>query len=296
MSDVRVSVVTPVYNRPRELPRALRSLQAQTFTDFECFVVDDASDEGPEEIVDSLNDYRFRVLRRTENGGCTAARTSGFRNVGGDIIATHDSDNEFYPWALDRAVTLIDQNPDVACVTGLYVNPDGLRARVSSGRRVMTPSEYRRGSTKGDTDRAEIVRRAVVDDWLERRDDFRNLDFHLWFWMALHHSQLYVDEPWKYYHTDASNRVTVHKDPREYADLVKFVEEHRPLLGAEPCVPLDEFLNRAWFQLRRARRKSETAIVEKWMEERGLHRSQAIREVIAWRLKLARYPHFVKWV
>jgi glycosyltransferase involved in cell wall biosynthesis len=296
VNDVRVSVVTPVYNRPRELPRALRSLQSQTFTDFECLVVDDASDEGPEDIVGALNDDRFRVLRRTENGGCSAARTFGFRNVRGDIIATLDSDNEFYPWALERAVTLMDENPTAGCVTGLYVSPDGLRARVASGRRLVNPSEYRQSSTKGDTDRAGIVRRVVVDDWLKRRDDFRNLDFHLVFWTGLNFDQLYVDEPWGHYHTDAGNRMSTHKDPREYADPVKFVEEYRPLLGAEQCVPLDEYLNRSWFRLRRARRDAEAAIVEDWMRQRGLRRADAVRDMVAWRLRLATHPHFVKWI
>ena len=64
-----ITVVIPVYNRSAELLRALRSVREQTFEDFECVVVDDASTIAIAPIVQSLDDDRFIYLRKTRTGG-----------------------------------------------------------------------------------------------------------------------------------------------------------------------------------------------------------------------------------
>jgi glycosyltransferase involved in cell wall biosynthesis len=292
MADPCVTVITPVFNRPVHLARALESLVAQSYTDFECIVVDDASQDSPSDIVEQLDDRRFRFIRRETNGGPVAARMTGFRAARGDVIACLDSDNEFYPWTLERAVALLDANPGAGCVTGMYVYPDGFRTRVATGTRLVVPEEYRRISREGDSDCVGIVRAEVVAEWLKRRADYYSLEFHLVFWMALNYNQLYVDEPWGLYHTDANNRVTSRRDPREYLDPVKFAEDYRPLLGTESCLPLDEYLVDAWFLLRRAHRVEELAVVKAWMRERGLTNQRALRWALTTRVerRLRRHP------
>jgi glycosyltransferase involved in cell wall biosynthesis len=284
-----ITVVTPVFNRTKELRRALATLIAQTFADWECIVVDDASVDVPDATVAAFRDSRLRVIRREQNGGCTAARTSGFAEARGTYVATLDSDNELFPWALERAVALLDGEPGVACASGLYVFPDGLRMRITGGRRVVGPSDYRATALKNGSDCFGVVRRRVVDSWLERRRDFFNLDFHLWFWMSLHGQQLYVDEPWGIYNTDAADRLTTPlsagPDPRSFVDVAKFVAEYRPLVGQEQCAPLDHFLQGCWFRLRRNRREAELGPLVEWMRERGISEWSALREGVKGRLQ-----------
>jgi glycosyltransferase involved in cell wall biosynthesis len=275
MNEPRLSVVVPVFNRPTELRRALSSVAAQTMGDFECIVVDDASDDSIEPVVVDFGE-RFRYARREHNGGCSVTRLDGFRCCTGKYATTLDSDNELYPWAFERALALLDERSSVDCVTGLYVFEDGLRVRVGGGERLVTPSEYSASSVGGGADCLGVVRARVVQRWLSRRVDYFNLDFQMWFAMSLEFNQLYVDEPWAVFHEDGAHRISESPDPRQYVDRAKFVEAFRPVLGTRPCRPLDEFLQQSWVFLWRAKRNQEAAVVASWMKERGLSQRRAV--------------------
>jgi len=76
----------------------LESVRKQTFSDFECIVVDDGSADGDElkAVVEGLADPRFRYVRRA-NGGASAARNTGVDQASGEIIAFLDSDDRWLP-------------------------------------------------------------------------------------------------------------------------------------------------------------------------------------------------------
>ncbi len=274
MTGVSFTVVVAVYNRTHELRRALISLVNQTIGNFECIVVDDASTMPIEPIVAGF-DERFQYVRSEQNRGCTGARFAGYERMQGEYLMHLDSDNELYPWALERASHHLSAVPQVDGVAGLYAFPDGLRARVPDSPHENTPRDYAAGIAgargKGDRvwDCVGAVRRIVVDEWLLKRRDYYNCDFNLWFTFQLGHSQLFVDEPWGRYHADASDRITKSSDARRLRDPVIFVEEHRPRLGTVPCVPLDRYLANSWFALMRAGHFKEARLVRAWFGERG---------------------------
>ena len=99
----KVSVVIPVYNRAHTVLPTLESVQAQTMPSFECIIVDDGSRDGDElrQVVESLNDTRFRYVRRP-NGGGGAARNTGIDQAKAHIIAFLDSDDRWLPDKLER--------------------------------------------------------------------------------------------------------------------------------------------------------------------------------------------------
>ena len=74
----QVSVVIPVYNMAKYLPRCFASLQAQTMPDWEALLVDDGSPDNSGEICDewAAKDDRFRVIHKA-NGGVCSARNAG---------------------------------------------------------------------------------------------------------------------------------------------------------------------------------------------------------------------------
>src|SRR3954451_1625736 len=141
MGEPRVSVVVPVFNRQCELRRALDSLLQQTMDDFECIVVDDASTLPIRPIVDEYDD-RFVYVRNDQNAGCTGARFLGLERTQGHVYLGLDSDNELFPWTLERTLTALREHPEVDGVAGLFVFPDGFRIRVRDGTRVVTPVQY----------------------------------------------------------------------------------------------------------------------------------------------------------
>lgn len=106
MSAPFFSVIVPVYNRAHLLARALRSVCAQSFGDFEIVVVDDGSTDNPKSAIDAAAEPRIRYIRQ-ENRGGGAARNTGIDQARGRFAAFLDSDDEFLPdhlAALNRAL------------------------------------------------------------------------------------------------------------------------------------------------------------------------------------------------
>lgn len=105
---MRVSIVMPVYDPPVELfDAAVRSVQAQTYSDWELVMVDDGSRRT--DVRDALtrwerDDERITVHRQ-ENGGPSRARNTGTRLATGDYVMYVDADDELTVHALESATT-----------------------------------------------------------------------------------------------------------------------------------------------------------------------------------------------
>jgi len=104
MSDVpAVSVVIPLYNKGPHIARALNSVLAQTFQDFEVIVVDDGSTDDGAEVVRGVDDPRIRLIQQ-ENRGVSAARNRGIEAARAELIAFLDADDE---WLAEHLETII---------------------------------------------------------------------------------------------------------------------------------------------------------------------------------------------
>lgn len=96
MNPPAFSVIIPTYQRATVLPRAVASVLAQTWTDFELLVVDDGSTDHTPRYLESLDDPRVRPLRQ-ENRGVCAARNRGLREARAPWVTFLDSDDEAEP-------------------------------------------------------------------------------------------------------------------------------------------------------------------------------------------------------
>jgi len=117
---VRGSVIIPLFNKAPYVERALRSVTAQTFTDFEVIVVDDGStDEGPD-IVEAFRDARVQIVKQP-NAGPGAARNRGIAEARGEFVAFLDADDEWLPHYLSESVRLLaEHGPQTAAITSGY--------------------------------------------------------------------------------------------------------------------------------------------------------------------------------
>ena len=113
-----VSVVMPVYNTELYLAEAIESILAQTFTDFELIIVDDASQDGSTEIMREYQrrDERVRTLRQARNMGVSHARNRGIDAARGQVIAFMDSDDVSLPTRLEKQFRYLQENPEVGAV------------------------------------------------------------------------------------------------------------------------------------------------------------------------------------
>lgn len=103
-SDIRVSVVIPVYNREKTISYCLESVLKQTFPAFEIIVIDDNSTDDTVKIVKSITDKRIHLITMPSNKGAQAARNMGIKLATGNYIAFLDSDDEWLPEKLEVQV------------------------------------------------------------------------------------------------------------------------------------------------------------------------------------------------
>ena len=97
-----ISIICPVYNVEKYLPSCLESIKKQTFTDFECILIDDGSTDSSNSICNSISktDYRFRVIHQ-QNQGYQTVRNVGLKSAKGQYIQFIDSDDYIHPQTLE---------------------------------------------------------------------------------------------------------------------------------------------------------------------------------------------------
>jgi teichuronic acid biosynthesis glycosyltransferase TuaG len=196
-----VSVIIPAYEAEAFLPRAIRSVEAQTFRDFEIVVVDDGSTDGTAEAARGFDSVRYV---RGAHLGEAGARNRGLEEATGDLVAFVDADDEWLPEKLARQVAFMEKLDSAFSYTDCYVVQGGSRVRYSTLARprdgkILTP---------------------LIDDWLDQAfliptevmasrtllqsvDGFEtrlpapgHVDYGLWLKLAIRGTRFdYLDEP-----------------------------------------------------------------------------------------------------
>jgi glycosyltransferase involved in cell wall biosynthesis len=112
-----VAVVIPHYDQFQYLEECLRSVQQQTFTDWEAIVVDDASPhDDAVALVEKLNDPRLKLIRNSSNCGPGSSRNTGFQASRAHLVLPLDADDCLEPTFLKATKQALEQHPDVDCV------------------------------------------------------------------------------------------------------------------------------------------------------------------------------------
>ncbi len=122
----RVSVIIPVYNGSLFLREAIESILKQTYTDFECIIVDDGSADDSVAIVESFKNDSRVVLLQQQHGGIVRALNAGIRASKGIYIARMDADDIAEPRRLEKQVRFLEESD--ACLCGTYatlINKEG---------------------------------------------------------------------------------------------------------------------------------------------------------------------------
>ncbi len=98
------SVIVPVYNVEKYVKQCIKSIQNQSFFNFEIIVIDDCGKDNSMKIVEELskNDNRIRIIKHKKNLGLGAARNTGLENSLGEYIVCVDSDDWLLPNCLEE--------------------------------------------------------------------------------------------------------------------------------------------------------------------------------------------------
>lgn len=121
----QLSIIIPIYNSERYLPRCLDSILSQSFTNFELLLVDDGSTDRSGKICDEYaeKDCRIRVFHK-ENGGVSSARNLGLDEARGEWVCFVDSDDELQLNGLQVMVDGISDEVDMV-MAGYHEHEDG---------------------------------------------------------------------------------------------------------------------------------------------------------------------------
>lgn len=141
---MKVSVIVPVYNVEKYIEKCLLSIQNQTFTDFECLVINDGTKDNSIEVAKKVvgNDPRFRFFDK-ENGGLSDARNFGIEKASGEYLCFIDSDDYIHEELLELTYMMgKEYDSDIVCFDMYYVYDNG-SLEYSWGSNYKGVSNYR---------------------------------------------------------------------------------------------------------------------------------------------------------
>jgi glycosyltransferase involved in cell wall biosynthesis len=116
-----VSIILPTYNRVNLISRAIDSVLAQTYSNWELIIWDDGSNDDTEKVVGSNHDKRIQYFY-DENHGVYYARNQAIRKSEGKYLAFLDSDDEWISEKLHIQVNTLEINPQVDLVFSDFIN------------------------------------------------------------------------------------------------------------------------------------------------------------------------------
>ncbi|MFA7600977.1 MAG: glycosyltransferase family A protein, partial [Patescibacteria group bacterium] len=115
-----ISIIIPVYNGAKTIVNTVKSIEAQTYRDFEVIIVNDGSRDNTRSVFEKFlesfkvdNDYYFI---NQENKGAPTARNKGLKESRGKYILFCDCDSILKSDALEKMLQALESNPEVAYV------------------------------------------------------------------------------------------------------------------------------------------------------------------------------------
>ena len=110
MNDM-VSIIMPSYNTANFISSTIKSVLAQTYTDWELIIVDDCSTDNTDEVVRPfLSDLRICYIKNEKNSGAAVSRNRALREAKGKWIAFLDSDDLWLPEKLEKQIEFMKEN------------------------------------------------------------------------------------------------------------------------------------------------------------------------------------------
>lgn len=127
MQDL-VTIVTPSWNSEKYIEETIKSVQSQTYKNWEMIIVDDCSTDNTVEIVKRIaaEDSRVKILVQDVNGGAAKARTRSMQTGTGRFVAYLDADDIWKPNKLERQVAFMKKKKyGFSCTSYEVIDDDG---------------------------------------------------------------------------------------------------------------------------------------------------------------------------
>lgn len=200
------SVIIPLYNKVDFCSNTIESVISQSYTDWECIIVDDGSTDGSGVIADSFaaSNAKINVIHQ-KNAGVACARNNGVQNSNGEYVVFLDADDWWSPIFLERMKVLIDNYPNAGIYgVNYYYHKNGkdeVRVHAETGY-INYFKTYSSNLQMPLTSISVCIPRKVFDEV----GGFPNIklgeDFLVWAQIALKYKVAFLNEPLVYYNQD----------------------------------------------------------------------------------------------
>ena len=207
----RFSIIVPLYNKAPYVRKALESIMSQTFTDWECIIIDDGSTDNSaaicEEIIHPFIHSSVHPIRliRQPNSGVAKARNIGIENSHGQFVCFLDADDWWEQNYLEEMDQLIKEYPDAGLYATNYVyyKPGKTQIALNLPRGYMNyPEAYLQGPMPIWTG-ATCMPRHVFDEMGGFPVGIKlGEDFLLWAKTALDYKAAFSEKALAYYNND----------------------------------------------------------------------------------------------
>lgn len=131
----RVTVLMPVHNGMAHLREAIESVLAQTFTDFEFLIIDDASTDGSVACIESYQDPRIRLVHNAENLGTSRTMNKGLALARAPYVARIDQDDVCLSERIEAQFAYLEQRPNITIVCSWEYTIDAQGRKIRNWRR-----------------------------------------------------------------------------------------------------------------------------------------------------------------
>ena len=166
-----ISIILATYNRAHLLPRAISSVLAQSFTNWELIIVDDNSQDGTAELVRRYaeHDSRIKLLVRVGERGLAGAVLHGWRHTDADWLGVMDADLQHPPELLPELLNATGRGNDIVIASryasnGTVGNWNAIRHFISRVSTIATLPLQRPGlRIKDPMSGFFIVRRKIIE-------------------------------------------------------------------------------------------------------------------------------------
>ena len=206
---MKYSVIIPLYNKASYVRKALESVYAQTYRDYELIVINDGSTDNSaivaEEYLKSAEGMSYKVISQS-NAGVSAARNAGVALSQGDCIAFLDADDWWEPTYLELMAQLIADYPDAGLYASNYVYYKPGKTHVALNipmGYINYPKAYYESNAMPIWTGAAMIPRKVYDEMGGFPVGIKlGEDFMLWSKIALHYPVAFMNEPLAWYNND----------------------------------------------------------------------------------------------
>lgn len=271
-SSPGVSIIIPLYNKGKYVARALDSIFAQTYQNFEIIVVDDGSTDNGPDIVSCYTVPRLRLIRQA-NAGPGTARNRGIGESTAPLLSFLDADDEWMPQFLEKSVQRLHDHPDcMLTVAGRFLSAERISQEPECRSFGITEGPWRMPTnidSRSMKFAIDFFHPGAILCWrnvIERFGGFYTKDgcnygedVYLWVQIALNY-KIYRDPvPLFWWHTEASeisayscrkvvppwpmltDPEPIRKDcPSEYHVLLERYLAYLALLAAHRCINAED--------------------------------------------------------